>query len=216
MITMMYLRRVQLFPITVALVVLFVALPQTGYAGGWSVIDRRVHEDDSGVWNPVVYRGLAGVLGAAYLGGALWEGSESRLGKTLWRTMDSQILALGSATVMKYAFTRERPSETNNPDHWFAHGSNHSFPSVETALSASMVTPFVLEYGGEHPAAYGLLLLPLHVGVARVKNREHWQSDVLAGWVVGGLSGWFSHRRKTPLVVQLLPHGGFVGLKTRF
>jgi len=117
---------------------------------------------------------------------------------------------------MKYAFTRERPSETNNPSNWFSHGSNDSFPSTEAAFSASLVTPFVLEFAGEHPTAYGLLLLPLYVGIGRVKNQEHWQTDVLAGWAIGGLSGWFSHSLKTPLIVQVLPHGLVVGLKTRF
>jgi len=208
-------RRARLLLISVGLVVVL-GLPGTGYTGGWSVIDHRVHQDESGIWNPNVYRGLMGVLGIADLGGALWEGSESRLGKTLWQTMDSQILAVSSATAMKYAFTRERPSETSNPNNWFAHGSNYSFPSTEAAFSASLVTPFVLEYAGEHPTAYGLLLLPLYVGIGRVKNQEHWQTDVLAGWAVGGLSGWFAHSRETPLIVQVLPHGVVVGLKTRF
>jgi hypothetical protein len=209
------MRRARLLLISVGLVVVL-GLPATGYTGGWSVIDHRVHQDESGIWNPNVYRGLVGVLSAADLGGALWEGSESRLGKTLWQTMDSQILAVSSATAMKYAFTRERPSETSNPNNWFAHGSNYSFPSGEAAFSASLVTPFVLEYAGEHPTAYGLLLLPLYVGIGRVKNQEHWQTDVLAGWAVGGLSGWFAHSRETPLIVQVLPHGVVVGLKTRF
>ena len=192
-------------------------LPVTGHAGGgWSVIDHKVSLDDSGIWNHNVYLTVMGVLSVADLGGALWEGTESRLGKTLWQTMDSQILAASSATAMKYAFTRERPSETSNPNNWFAHGSNYSFPSTEAAFSASIVTPFVLEYAGEHPTAYGLLLLPLYVGIGRVKNQEHWQTDVLAGWVVGGLSGWFAHSRETPLIVQVLPHGVVVGLKTRF
>ncbi len=38
-----------------------------------------------------------GVLSVADLGGALWEGSESRLGKTEWQTIDSQLIAGGSA-----------------------------------------------------------------------------------------------------------------------
>ena len=62
----------------------------------------------------------------------------------------------------------------------------------------------------------GFLLLPLYVGIGRVKNQAHWQTDVLAGWAVGGLSGWFTHSRETPLIVQVLPHGVVVGLKTRF
>ncbi len=157
-----------------------------------------------------------GALSVADLGGALWEGSESRLGKTEWQTIDSQIIAGGSAQGMKYIFTRVRPSNTDNPSEWFAGGHNYSFPSGEAAWSASLVTPFVLEYAGEHPSAYGLLLLPLYVGAGRVKAQAHWQTDVLAGWAVGGLSGWFAHSRETPFLVQVLPHGVFVGLKTRF
>jgi len=196
--------------------VLISGLPATGYAVDWSVIDHQVTKDESGIWNPKIYRGLVGVLSVAGLGGALWEGSETRLGKTLWQTMDAELLAAGSTTVMKYVFTRVRPSETSDPNEWFAHGSNDSFPSTEAAFSASLVTPFVLEYAGEHPAAYGLLVLPLYVGIGRVKNQAHWQSDVLAGWAIGGLSGWYAHRRETPILVQVFPHGVFVGLKTRF
>lgn len=152
----------------------------------------------------------------ADLGGALWEGSETRLGKTLWQTMDAEIIAVGSSEAMKRIFTRERPADTDNPNEWFAGGSNHSFPSGEAALSASLVTPLVLEYSADHPSAYGLLLLPLYVGVGRVKNHAHWQSDVLFGWAVGGLSGWYAHHRETPLLVQVLPNGVVIGLKTRF
>ena len=83
-------------------------------------------------------------------------------------------------------FTRERPATTDNPSKWFAGGHNYSFPSGEAAWSASLVTPFVMEYAGDHPSAYGLLLLPLYVGVGRVKAQAHWQTDVLAGWAVGG------------------------------
>ncbi len=209
------MRRARLLLISAGLV-LVTCLPSTGHTAGWSVVDRRVHQDESGIWDPHVYRGLMGVLGMVELGGALWEGPETRLGKTLWRTMDSEILAAGSSTAMKYAFTRERPAKTDDPGEWFVHGSNYSFPSAEAAFSASMVTPFVLEYAGEHPATYGLLLLPLYVGVGRVKNQAHWQTDVLAGWAIGGLSGWFAHSRETPLIVQVLPHGVVVGLKTRF
>jgi undecaprenyl-diphosphatase len=207
--------RARLLLISVGLAVV-TGLPAAGYPFDWSVIDHRVQKDESGIWNPKVYRGLVGVLSVAELGGALWEGSESRLGKTLWQTMDAQLLAAGSTAVMKYVFTRVRPSDTDDPNEWFAHGSNDSFPSFEAAFSASMVTPFVLEYAGEHPTAYGMLLLPLYVGIGRVKNQAHWQSDVLAGWAIGGLSGWYAHGRETPILVQVFPHGVFVGLKARF
>jgi undecaprenyl-diphosphatase len=191
--------------------------PATVQAGCcWSAIDHKIPYDQSGIWNPNVYRTMIGVLGVADLGGALWEGAETRLGKTLWQTMDSQIIALGTTTVMKEVFTRVRPSDTDNPCEWFAGDHNSSFPSREAAWSASLVTPFVLEYGSQHPAAYGLLLFPLYIGAARVKAQAHWQSDVLFGWAVGGLSGWLAHSLETPLLVHVAPGGVVVGLKTRF
>lgn len=207
--------RARLLLVSVGLVVVC-GLPAAGYPFDWSVIDHQVQKDESGIWNPKVYRGLVGVLGVAGLGGALWEGSESRLGKTLWQTLDSELLAGSSTVAMKYVFRRTRPSETTDPNEWFGDRSDDSFPSFEAAFSASLVTPFVLEYAGEHPSAYGLLALPLYVGIGRVKNQAHWQSDILAGWAIGGLSGWYAHRRETPIIVQVLPGGVFVGLKTRY
>ena len=78
------------------------------------------------------------------------------------------------------------------------------------------MTPYVLEYAGDNPAVYALLLLPLYTGVTRVKNQAHWQTDVLAGWAVGGLSGWYAHSRDVPILIEILPHGFRVGLKTSF
>jgi undecaprenyl-diphosphatase len=200
-----------------ASVIIPLGLPVTGEAGcGWSAIDHKISRNESGIWNPAAYRTVLGVLSMANLGGALWEGSESDLGKTLWKGADAQIIAATSATGMKYVFTRRRPGDTDNSCEWFAGGQNDSFPSTEAALSASLVTPFIMEYAGEHPEAYGLLLVPMYVGFGRVRNQAHWQTDVLAGWLAGGLSGWFAHSRKTPLLVQILPHGVIVGLKTRF
>lgn len=191
--------------------------PAIGNAGcGWSHIDHRVNQDESGIWNPNVYRGIMIAASAADLGGALWEGAESRLGKTMWQDVDSQIFSAASTEAMKYAFTRSRPRQDDDPCQWFQGSGHYSFPSGEAAWSASIVTPFILEYGSEYPAVYALLLLPAYVGAGRIKAQAHWQSDVLAGWAVGGLAGWFAHSRDTPLFVQALPHGVFVGLKTQF
>ncbi len=192
------------------------ALPAVGQNCGWSRIDHMVSYDASGVWNPNVYRGLVGALTAAQIGGAVWEGSDTRFGKTMWQGIDSEIIAGVSATAGKYIFTRTRPSDANNPCLWFQGGSNYSFPSGEASVAAALVTPYVLEYGSEYPATYALLLLPLYVGAGRIKNQAHWQTDVLAGWAVGGLSGWFAHSRDVPIMIQLLPHGFEIGYKTQF
>ena len=191
-------------------------LPATAaFACGWSVIDHRVTKDESGIWNPNVYRSVFVTLTAAQIGGAAWEGAETRFGKTMWQGIDSQLVTVAATQVMKYSFARVRPADTDNPCEWFQHG-NYSFPSGEASSAAALVTPYILEYGSEYPWTYGLAILPLWIGAARVKNQAHWQSDVLVGWTVGGLAGWYAHSRETPLLVEILPHGAVVGLKTRF
>jgi membrane-associated phospholipid phosphatase len=179
---------------------------------GWSRVDHRLPYDDSGVWNPTVYRSVVGVLTAAQVGGAVWEGADSRLGRTLWQGFDAELVAGLSAGVGKLAFGRVRPSSQDNPCLWFQGRSNRSFPSGEAAVAAGLVTPYILEYGQDHPSAYALMALPLYVGSGRLRNQAHWQTDVLAGWVIGGLSGRYAHGRKTPIMVELLPHGFAVGL----
>ena len=183
---------------------------------GWSRVDHLVSYDASGAWNPNVYRGIVGALSIAEIGGAVWEGAESRFGKTMWQGIDSEIIGDVTAEAGKYIFTRARPSAADNPCLWFQHGSNHSFPSGEASVAAALVTPYVLEYGSEHPATYALLLLPLYVGAGRVKNQAHWQTDVLAGWAVGGLSGWYAHSRDVPIMIEILPHGFEIGYKKQF
>jgi membrane-associated phospholipid phosphatase len=183
---------------------------------GWSRIDHLVSLDNSGIWNPNVSRGITAALTIAQVGGAIWEGAESRFGRTMWQGIDSELIGAGAAEAGKYIFTRVRPNTEDNPCLWFQGGSNHSFPSGEAAVSAALVTPYVIEYGRDNPAAYLLLLLPLYTGVMRVKNQAHWQTDVLAGWAVGGLSGWYAHSRDVPIFIEILPHGFEVGFKKTF
>ena len=200
---------------TVALA-LACAGPAAAQSCGWSRIDHRVAYDNSGVWNAQAYRGLVGLMTLGQIGGALWEGAESRFGKTMWQGIDAEIISGATAAAGKLIFTRVRPSTEDNPCLWFQGGSNKSFPSGEASVAAGLVMPYVLEYGRDNPAVYGLLLVPLYVGMGRVKNQAHWQTDVLAGWAVGGLSGWYAHSRDVPLTIVLLPHGVAVGLKMQF
>jgi len=47
--------------------------------------------------------------------------------------------------------------------------------------------------------------------------RAHWQSDVIAGFVLGTGAGYFAHARGgTPLVLSVMPHGIYVGLKKKW
>ena len=201
---------------TIALFAALLSVEAGAQNCGWSHVDHKVGYDASGVWNPNVYRAIVDTLMVAQIGGAVWEGSESRFGKTMWQGIDSEIISAVATTAGKHIFTRARPSTEDNPCLWFQGGRNYSFPSGEAAQAAGLVTPYIIEYGSENPLTYGLLLLPLYVGAGRIKNQEHWQTDVIAGWAVGGLSGWYAHSRDTPILIELLPHGVSVGLKVKF
>jgi undecaprenyl-diphosphatase len=200
-----------------AFAVCLATLASSSFAScGWSRIDRQWNYDASGVWNPNAYRTLMATLAVADIGGALWEGSDSRLGKALWQGIDSAVISSVAEAAGKRIFTRARPGSGSDPCMWFKGGSNYSFPSGEAAVAAGLVAPLVFEYAHDNPIAYSLLLLPAYVGVARIKNQAHWQSDVIAGWAVGGISGWYSHTRDTPFSVMILPRGITVGFRKQF
>lgn len=201
-----------------AFVFLCVALAPGSSAAScaWARLDRTWSSNTSGPWNSNVYRGLAGAVLVADVAGAVWEGADSRLGRTLWQGVDSTLVSAAAGEIGKRVFTRARPGVGADPCMWFQGDSNHSFPSGEAAVAAGLVTPFMLEYGRENPAAYALALLPLYVGAGRIRNQSHWQSDVLAGWAIGGVSGWYAHGRDTPFTLMLLPRGVALGIRKRF
>lgn len=185
-------------------------------AGGPFGIDQRVAYDNSGIWKRSYQTDLAAGTALFVIGGALWEGGDSMFGDTLWRSIDAMALTTGTTQVAKFAFSRERPSQTSDPNQFFTGHGNQSFPSGEVAEIASAVTPFILAYGPDHPAAYGLALLPVYDAIARVKVRGHWQSDVLAGGAIGVGFGWYAARRDHPLILTLLPGGFMVGIHKQF
>jgi undecaprenyl-diphosphatase len=125
-------------------------------------------------------------------------------------------LSVGTAQVMKYVFSRERPSATNDPNQWFKGSGNQSFPSGEVAEIAGAVTPFIAAYGADHPQVYGLILLPVYDAIARVKVRGHWQSDVLVGGALGAGFGIYAARSEHPFFLSILPSGMMVGFKKEF
>ncbi len=149
-------------------------------------------------------------------GGALAFGDHDRLGDTFWRSVDALVISSASSEALKYSFRRERPSQTSDPDRFFAGRHAQSFPSGEVAAISAAVTPFIAEYGQDHPAVYALALLPAYDAVARVKVRGHWQSDVLVGAAIGTGIGLWSAHRNSPLIIGWLPGGFQVGFIHRF
>jgi undecaprenyl-diphosphatase len=185
-------------------------------AGGPLGIDQRLPYDNSGIWKRHDQLLLEDLMAATVVGGALWQGDQDRLGRTFWQSLDASFFGGLTATIMKPVFGRERPIETDDPNQWFKGHGHNSFPSGEVTFVTSAVTPFVLEYGPDHPSVYALEALPLYDAVARMKVQGHWQTDVLAGYLIGTGMGYYAHRRDTPWTIQWVPGGWRLGLHTKF
>jgi PAP2 superfamily protein len=185
-------------------------------AGGFLGIDHRLNNDEHGIYNRDVQRFVEYSLVSGAVLGAVWLGGEDRLGKTYWQSVDSVAIGVASSEALKHIFTRARPNQGNDPNAWFQSGSHYSFPSGEVTEVSAIITPFVFEYHEDYPAVYALELLPLYDSVARMKSQAHWQTDVLAGWALGTLTGWYAHSRDNPLILSVLPHGFMVGIKKSF
>ena len=195
---------------------LVLAVSAASAGGGPLGIDHKIPYDDSGIWKRSNQLLPEDLTIATVVGGSLWEGGESRLGNTFWRTLDSSVLGAVTSTVLKDVFTRARPSQTDDPDKWFQGKGHYSFPSGEVTFISAAVTPFVLEYGKDEPAVYALELLPVYDAIGRMKQQAHWQTDVLAGFALGTASGYYAQQRDSPFILGLLPGGFEVGLKKRF
>ena len=185
-------------------------------AGGPLGIDHRLNFDDSGIWKRSNQTAVEKLSALTVIGGALYEGSDTRLGRTFWKAGESMLLADVAAEGLKRITRRARPSEGNDPGDWFGSGHHRSFPSGEVTHITAIVTPFIAEYGSDYPAVWGLAALPLYVGVARMKVQAHWQTDVLAGAALGAAVGAWEHKRDSAWMVGVLPRGITVGFRKQF
>jgi membrane-associated phospholipid phosphatase len=170
--------------------------------------DHRVAPDNGGIYRH--YNQVSAAVFLTSLGGALYLGSADRLGRTFWQNTEAYFVDQGATELIKRATGRLRPAETDDPGQWRKGG--RSFPSGHVSSMAAMVTPLILEYGRDKPAVWALALLPAYEMVARVKQRAHWQSDVIAGAGLGVAVGYAEHSRG-PFMLRVIPGGVFVGFQ---
>ena len=187
-------------------------LADSGFLG----IDHRLAKSDTGIWSRPNQRLLEIGAAAFVVGEALWEGSDTRFGKTTWQALDAMTLSMVASTAAKDVFRRQRPATGNDPSAWFKTSQDKSFFSGEVAHISAIVTPYILEYGKESPMVWALAALPVYDGVARMKSQAHWQSDVLVGAAMGAAIGYYSHDRAIPLSVTLLPRAVTIGYSKKF
>jgi hypothetical protein len=184
--------------------------------GGPLGIDHEWGLDTKGIWAQKDQNVLEYAALATEIGGGIWFGRDSELGHTFWQSVDSTAISSISAEILKLAFSRARPDQGGNPNKWFQGSCCDSFPSGEVTVQASFVTPLIINYARSDPWIWALEVLPLYTGVARLKNRVHWQSDVIAGWALGSAVGYWSTRREIPISVQLLPRGLTFGVYVHY
>lgn len=195
---------------------LLLALLDARAAACPDLIDCRGSGNKSGVWSIAPSPQFpAAVIGAA-AAGALWEGGDTRLGRTLWQSLDASAITGAATLALKKTFQRKRPSESDSPTDWFSGPSHQSFPSGDVSATAAVVTPLIAEYSADRPAVWALAALPVFDAAARVQYRAHWPTDVIAGAAVGVGGGLLARRLKTPFFLSILPRGIAAGLKTRF
>jgi membrane-associated phospholipid phosphatase len=185
-------------------------------AGGPLGIDHALNLDQGGIWSRSNQLAVQNLSALTVLGGALWEGNDTRLGKTFWKATDAMLLADITAQVAKDVFHRARPSQGNNPNDWFGSSSHKGFPSGEVTHISAIVTPFIAEYGHDDPAVWALGALPVYVGAARMKSQAHWQTDVLAGMALGAGIGYAMQRRESAWTATVLPRSITVGFRRGF
>ena len=179
-------------------------------------LDHRLNLDISGIWAGSNQKTIEYGSALLVLGGAIYEGNDTRLGKTLWKSVDAMLLGDASAAVAKAIFRRQRPIDGNDPDAFFKSGSNRSFPSGEMTHITAIVTPFILEYQKDTPEIWLLTALPAYVGIARLKAQAHWQTDILASAALGASIGYFVFQHGDSWSASVLPSGFSVGYRKRF
>jgi len=179
-------------------------------------LDTELSYDKSGLYSQNLQNGLEYGVIVVEVAGALWFGNDDPLGHTFWQSIDSSTITGISTTALKYAFSRARPYQGNDPNLWFQGSCCKSFPSGEVALQASFVTPFIVDYRKQYPWVWALEILPAWDAYARLRSQAHWQTDVIAAWALGTGVGYWSTTRATPLSVQILPRGVSIGFSKRF
>lgn len=131
----------------------------------------------------------------------VWRGGKARTFALL--LLPTLALSNELADVLKAWVGRERPCVALPIEPLTGRLTSPSFPSAHAANMAALVGLAGVIGGGR--IALWLLWLPLLVGLSRIYVGVHYPSDVLGGWVLGGVVGvgvgwlwrWITARRRS-------------------
>lgn len=123
------------------------------------------------------------VMAAAFLGGSVFK--NDRLKRVGLLSAKSFILASLIARIPKYAFRRDRPSQTDDQFLWFQGLHHNSFVSGHTTAVFSVASMFAIEYRNTVWVPVLSYSLAAMAGLSRIHDNKHWASDVFAGAMLG-------------------------------
>ncbi len=173
---------------------------------------RRPGVQESHTLDALAHLGdLTGTYGATFVGPASWllgrvrgDSGTAVLGL---RTTEAVVLSGVTIAAIKVLAGRTRPyaSADNSPTHWNLFGglrsdSTRSFASGHSALSAAAAVTLAAEWRRQGargwktagpPLVYALASL---TAASRVRDRQHWMSDVVIGAAVGMASALIVRR----------------------
>jgi membrane-associated phospholipid phosphatase len=164
-------------------------VPVSGFAAGLFVTDRDVSthlsNDPSTIshYKTLSTAGVAALVGGA---GGLWllsyPAHNEHWRETGFLAGEAAINSLVAVEALKYTLGRERPYQGDGSGPFFSGGA--SFPSEHAAAAWSVAGVIAHEYPGLLPkiVAYGLASL---VSYSRIRSREHFNSDVFIGGMMG-------------------------------
>lgn len=115
-----------------------------------------------------------------------------------WRALRANVLifipAITTAVyakILKHLFFEARPFLVlDTTKLMFEHGGYDSFPSAHSAIYFALA---VSTYLYSRKLGVIVLVFALLIGTSRVVAGVHWPSDILAGFLVGGLASYATH-----------------------
>jgi membrane-associated phospholipid phosphatase len=164
-------------------------VPVGGFAAGLFATDRDVSthlsSDPKTIshYNTLSTAGIASLVGAA---GGMWllgyPTHREHWRETGFLAGEAAVDSVVAVEALKYTLRRERPYQGDGSGPFFQGGT--SFPSEHAAAAWAVAGVIGHEYPGIFPklAAYGLASL---VSYSRIRGRQHFNSDVFVGGLMG-------------------------------
>ena len=124
----------QQVPLFCSEIMLLIGSGATLAGGGPLGIDHQLNMHDSGIWKRSTQNTVFGLAVTADVAAALWEGGDPRLGKTLWQSVDSTVLASAAAGAGKLVFFSNNGPRGDFFQQWPARRHKHQLCGAAPGL----------------------------------------------------------------------------------